>query len=65
MDLIICPDVLVYYSNGVKASILSQFAEQLKPGGIFLAGNNQAVVPFSQDFERVDHPAGIFYRKKS
>ena len=65
MDLIICPDVLVYYSNGVKASILSRFAEQLKPGGIFLTGNNQAVVPFSQAFERVEHPAGIFYRKKS
>ena len=64
MDLIICPDVLVYYSNGVKASILGRFAEQLNSGGIFLAGNNQAVVPFSQDFERVEHPAGIFYRKK-
>jgi len=63
MDLIICPDVLVYYSNGVKASILSRFAKQLKSGGIFLTGNNQAVVPFSQDFERVEHPAGIFYRK--
>lgn len=65
MDLIICPDVLVYYSNGVKASILERFSEQLKPGGIFLSGNNQAVVPFSQSFERVDHPAGIFYRRKS
>ena len=65
MDLIICPNVLVYYSNGVKASILGRFAEQLKSGGIFLTGNNQAVVPFSKDFERVEHPAGIFYRKKS
>jgi len=65
MDLIICPDVLVYYSNGVKGSILSRFADQLKSGGIFLTGSNQAVVPFSQDFERVEHPAGIFYRKKS
>ena len=55
MDLIICPEVLVYYSNGVKASILGRFAEQLKSGGIFLTGNNQAVVPF---------PAGVFYRKK-
>ena len=64
MDLIICPDALVYYSNGVKADIIGRFAQQLKSGGIFLTGNNQAVVPFSQDFERVEHPAGIFYRKK-
>ncbi len=64
MDVIICPEVLVYFSNGVKASILQQFSERLKSGGIFLTGNNQAM-PAGQALERVDHPAGIFYRKKS
>lgn len=65
MDLIICSDVLVYFSNGVKAGILKRFSSQLKPGGIFLTGHNQAVAPFSDGFERVDHPAGVFYRQKS
>ncbi|MBT8133780.1 MAG: hypothetical protein KJO03_04665 [Gammaproteobacteria bacterium] len=64
-DLIICPDVLVYFSNGVKAGVLRQFSKQLKPGGIFLTGHNQAVLPFSDGFERVDHPAGVFYRQKN
>ncbi|HEB82372.1 MAG TPA: hypothetical protein ENJ11_05875 [Gammaproteobacteria bacterium] len=65
MDLIICPTVLVYFSNGVKAHILSQFSSMLKPGGMFLAGLNQAIIPFNQDFERVEHPAGVFYRRKA
>ena len=65
MDLIICSDVLVYFSNGVKAGILKRFSSQLKPGGIFLTGHNQAVLPFSDGFERVEHPAGVFYRQKS
>lgn len=65
MDLIICPNVLVYFSNGVKAGILSQFSSLLKPGGIFLAGLNQAIIPFNQNFERVEHPAGVFYRRKA
>lgn len=65
VDLIICPNVLVYFSNGVKASILKQFSSLLKPGGIFLAGLNQAIIPFNEDFERVDHPAGVFYRRKA
>ena len=65
MDLIISLDVLVYFSNGVKAGILKRFSSQLKPGGIFLTGHNQAVAPFSDGFERVDHPAGVFYRQKS
>lgn len=64
MDLIICPDVLVYFSNGVKAGILKQFSSLLKSGGIFLTGVNQAVTPFTDGFERVEHPAGVFYRQK-
>lgn len=64
MDLIICPEVLVYYSNGVKAGILQQFSELLKSGGIFLTGSNQAVVAFNDGLERVEHPAGLFYRQK-
>lgn len=65
MDLIICPEVLYYYSNGVKASILQRFSELLKSGGIFVAGSNQAVVAFNNSLERVEHPAGLFYRQKS
>lgn len=65
MDLIICPEVLYYYSNGVKASMLQRFSQQLKSGGIFVAGSNQAVAAFNISMERVVHPAGTFYRQKS
>ncbi len=65
MDLIICPDVLVYFSNGVKAGVLSQFSSLLKPGGILLTGYSQIHAPTAAGFERVDHPSGIFYRQKS
>jgi len=64
MDLIICPEILVYFSNGVKAGILKQFSTLLKSGGIFLTGSNQAVTPFTDGFEYVEHPAGIFYRQR-
>jgi two-component system CheB/CheR fusion protein len=69
MDLIICPEALVYFSNGVKAGILQQFSSLLKSGGIFLTGNNQAIITHAMmseghAMERVEHPAGVFYRKK-
>lgn len=63
MDLIICPEALVYFSNGAKTGILQQFANLLKSGGIFLTGNNQNI-PVDYGLERVDHPAGVFYRQK-
>ncbi|MCK4833963.1 MAG: hypothetical protein KAT12_04265, partial [Gammaproteobacteria bacterium] len=65
MDVIICPEILVYYSNGVKAGILKQFSTLLKSGGIFLTGSNQAITPFTDGFEHVEHPTGVFYRQKS
>jgi len=63
MDLIICQDVLVYFSNGVRAGIVEQFTELLKSGGILLSGHSQ-VVPAAQGLERVVHPEGVFYRQK-
>lgn len=65
MDLIICPDVLVYFSNDRKAGIFKQFSSLLKSGGIFLTDNSQAIMTTTGDLERVDHPAGMFFRKKS
>lgn len=64
MDLIICPDILVYFSNGVKAKILKQFSERLNSGGIMLTGIHQ-FVPVDSGLERVEHPAGVFYRQKA
>ena len=63
MDLIISPEILVYYSNSVKASVLEQFSALLQPAGILITENNQVITPFTKDFERVDHPDGVFYRQ--
>ena len=63
MDLIICPEVLVYFSTSVKAGIIQQFSDLLNSGGILLTGNNQAIAA-DHELDRVDHPAGVFYRKK-
>ncbi len=65
MDLIICPKVLVYFSSDIKADIIRQFSALLKSGGIFLTDNTQAIMSSANGLERVQHPAGIFYRKKS
>jgi len=62
IDVIICPEILVYFSNSHRAGIIQQFASALKPGGILIIGEDQAVI--STGFERVEHPDGTFYRQK-
>lgn len=64
-DLIICLDVLVYFSVPVKGKILGSFATLLDPSGILIAGMNELVIPFNDNFEMVRHDDGIFYRQKA
>lgn len=62
-DLIICTEELVYYSNEKKANILQRLSASLKTGGILLPENNQSLMSPIAGMERVEHPAGIFYRQ--
>jgi chemotaxis protein methyltransferase CheR len=64
-DLIICLDVLVYFSVPVKGRLLNAFASLLDPSGILIAGMNEPVLPFNSNFDMVRHDAGIFYRQKA
>jgi chemotaxis protein methyltransferase CheR len=62
-DLIICLDVLIYFSVPVKTRLLDSFARLLDPSGILVAGLNEPVLPFNENFEMVRHESGIFYRQ--
>ncbi len=62
-DLIICPDVLIYFSAQIKSDILEGFARLLDPSGILIVGSSESVLPFTSHFELVDHEAGVFYRQ--
>jgi chemotaxis protein methyltransferase CheR len=64
-DLIICLDVLVYFSVPVKAKLLESFSTLLDPSGILIAGMTEPVLPLNDSFDMVRHEAGIFYRQKT
>ena len=64
-DLIICLDVLVYFSVPVKAKLLESFATLLDPSGILIAGMTEPLLPLNNNFDMVRHDAGIFYRQKT
>jgi chemotaxis methyl-accepting protein methylase len=65
MDLIICLESLAYFSSSIKANMLQRLAGLLKSGGIFLTGDGQNIMLAGNSLERVDHPAGVFYRQKN
>jgi len=64
-DLVICLDVLVYFSVPVKGELLDSFARLLDPSGILVAGLNEPDLPPNNKFDMVRHESGIFYRQKA
>ena len=47
-DLVVCPDVFIYFSTSVKRKILEEMARLLDPSGILLVGANEPVVSFTK-----------------
>ena len=64
-DLIVCLDVLIYFSVPVRTRLLHSFSNLLDPSGVLIAGMTEPVLPFNNNFDMVRHDAGIFYRQKS
>jgi chemotaxis protein methyltransferase CheR len=62
-DVIFCPEILAYFSNGMKALVLNNLAAHMQSGAILIPDAHQ-VLPADAPFERVDIDAGRFYRRK-
>lgn len=64
VDLIICPDILVYYTVLAKTQVLEFFATLLNGSGMLMTGVYEPIIPFCKQFTMVEHDSGIFYRKQ-
>ncbi|KXG11042.1 Chemotaxis protein methyltransferase [Anoxybacillus sp. P3H1B] len=60
-DLIVCRNVLIYFTEEAKHSLYHKFSQALRPDGIFFVGSTEQIFnPFSYGFETEDT---FFYRK--
>ena len=61
-DIIFCRNVLIYFSNENKSSIMDKFAKSLNHDGILILGASETVTNYSKAFEMVKCPRGVVYR---
>ena len=61
-DIIFCRNVLIYFSNENKSSIMEKFAKSLNHDGVLILGASETVTNYSKAFEMVKCPRGIVYR---
>lgn len=61
-DVIFCRNVLIYFSQDLKAEILRKLHAQLHRGGILFLGSSEGLTGVAELFEMVDCAPGLAYR---
>ena len=62
-DLIMCRNVVIYFSDAAKLELNNKFSKSLKPGGILFIGGTETILnPQDVGFER---DGAAFYRKEN
>lgn len=61
-DVIICRNVMIYFTEEAKKVLYRKFAGALKPGGILFVGSTEQI--FSPDTYGLEPADTFFYRKK-
>ena len=61
-DLIICRNVMIYFTDQAKQMLFHKFARALKPGGILFVGSTEQI--FSPAQYGLEWAETFFYRKK-
>lgn len=63
-DVIFCRNVLIYFNNEVKASILEKFASCLNPKGYLILGSSESISGLTDKYDMVRCNPGLAYRLK-
>lgn len=63
-DIIFCRNVLIYFSNDIKAQILNKFDYCLNPGGYLILGSTESITGATDKFDMVRCHPGIIYKKR-
>ena len=63
-DVIFIRNVLIYFSNEVKAEILRKLTMCLKPGGYLILGSTETLVGVADKYEMLRCNPGIIYKLK-
>ena len=60
-DMIVCRNVLIYFTDEAKDSVFKKFARSLKPGGVLFLGSTEQIL-YPKDYGLT--PISSFFYKK-
>jgi len=64
-DIIFCRNVLIYFSPERKKDILQRMARLLNSDGYLFLGASETITGYSDQFEMIRSPHGVFYKLRN
>jgi len=65
VDLLVCRNTLMYFTNDAQTRILASFHFALNPGGILFLGKGEAIASRSKLFDALDHRWHVFAKSQT
>ncbi|MCA3006622.1 MAG: protein-glutamate O-methyltransferase CheR [Planctomycetaceae bacterium] len=62
-DVIFCRNVMIYFDDQMRESLLNSFAEQLADDGVLFIGHSETLRGLKTPFEAISIPQGFCYQK--
>ncbi len=63
-DIILCRNVLIYFSDELKKDILQRIALLLRPNGNLFIGASESIINFTKEYDMLRHTIGLYYKVK-
>ena len=62
-DVVLCRNVLIYFSDATARRVVDALADALRPGGVLLVGVSESLLRFGTQLACEEHGGVFFYRK--
>jgi chemotaxis protein methyltransferase CheR len=64
MDVVFCRNVLMYFDQKTRISVIDRIGDMLAPDGALLVGPTESISGLTTDFVQTEHAPGLCYRTK-
>ena len=63
MDIVFCRNVIIYFDDAMKKSVIGHLHRALNPGGYLFLGHSESLSTITNEFETIHLPGTMVYKK--
>jgi len=64
-DIILCRNVLIYFSSSLKEDVIARMTNQINPGGYLILGGSETMTNYADSFDMHNVDSVVYYKLKT